>query len=333
VKALLSHQPGGPETLRMSEVADPVAGPGQVLIRVAAMSLNFPDALMIEDLYQFRPPRPFAPGTEVAGTVVQVGEGVTNLAVGDRVCSLCGWGGLAELATASAWRTVRIPEAMPFDVASTLLMAYGTGLHGLLDRGELQAGQSLLVLGAGGGVGMAAVELGKALGARVVGAASSPQKAEAVRAAGADEVIVYPRAPFDRAASKALADRFKAACPVGYDVVYDPVGGDYAEPAVRAIGWEGRYLVIGFTAGIPALPLNLTLLKACSVVGVFWGVWAERNRERLAEQTRMLMDFWSAGKLKPLISERFPFAAAPQAIARMRERGAVGKLVIEVGRY
>jgi NADPH:quinone reductase-like Zn-dependent oxidoreductase len=330
MKAMLSFEVGGPETLRIGELPEPSPGPGQVLIRVAAVSLNFPDALVIEDLYQFKPKRPFAPGTEISGVVVGLGEGVTGFSLGDRVCSMCGFVGLAELAVADVWRTFRVPDAMPLDVASTIMMTYGTGIHGLLDRGELRAGQSLLVLGAGGGIGTAAVELGKALGARVVGAVSSPEKAAAVRQLGADEVIVYPRAPFDRAASKALADQFKAACPEGYDVIYDPVGGDYAEPALRSIGWEGRYAVIGFTAGIPSLPLNLTLLKACSVVGVFWGVWVQRNRDRAAEQMAMLFDFWSAGKIKPLISERFAFEAAPQALARMRDRGAVGKLVVEV---
>jgi NADPH:quinone reductase-like Zn-dependent oxidoreductase len=332
MKAMLSHEVGGPETLRIGELPDPSPTPGQVLIRVAAVSLNFPDALVIEDLYQFKPKRPFAPGTEVAGVVAAVGEGVTGFSPGDRVCAMCGFVGLAEFAVADAWRTFRIPDEMPLDVASTLMMIYGTGIHGLLDRGELKSGQSLLVLGAAGGIGTAAVELGKALGARVVGAVSSPEKAAAVRQLGADDVVLYPRGPLDRAASKALADRFKAACPEGYDVIYDPVGGDYAEPALRSIGWEGRYAVVGFTAGIPQLPLNLTLLKACSVVGVFWGAWSQRNRDRATEQMAMIFDFWRAGKIKPLISERFAFEAAPQALARMRDRGAVGKLVVEVGR-
>jgi NADPH:quinone reductase-like Zn-dependent oxidoreductase len=332
MKALLSYEAGGPETLRFEEIADPAPGPGEVLVRVAAVSLNFPDALVIEDRYQFKPQRPFSPGNEISGVIVALGEGVSDLAVGDRVCALCGFRGLAELVAVDAWRTFVIPDGMPLDIAATLMMTYGTGLYGLRDRGELRAGETLLVLGAAGGVGMAAVELGKALGARVVGAVSSPEKAEAVRKAGADEVVIYPRAPLDRPTSKVLANSFKAACPDGYDVIYDPVGGDYAEPALRSIGWEGRYAVVGFTAGIPKVALNLTLLKACDIVGVFWGAWTLRNRNLFREDIATLIDFWSAGKIKPAISERLPFEAAPEAIARLRDRLAVGKLVVELGR-
>jgi NADPH2:quinone reductase len=328
MKALVSHTPGTAETLQFGELPDPVPRPGDLLVKVAAVSLNYPDALMIEDLYQFKPPRPFATGAEIAGVVVGMGEEVTGFKVGDRVCGICGYGGLAELATLDAWRASIIPEAMGFDIAATMNMTYGTSIHGLIDRGELKAGQTLLVLGAAGGIGLSAVELGKALGARVVGAVSSAEKREVVLAAGADEVIIYPSGPLDKAGSRAMADAFKAACPKGYDVIYDPVGGDYAEPALRAIGWEGRYAVIGFTAGIPKIALNLTLLKACSIVGVFWGVWAGLNRERFHEEMAMLFRFWSEGRIKALISERFAFADAPKALARMSGRGAIGKLVV-----
>lgn len=328
MKALLSYAAGPAENLRFGELPDPVPGPNEVLVRVAAASLNYPDALMIEDLYQFKPERPFAPGTEVAGTVEAVGAGVTGLKPGDRVCALCGHGGLAELVVAGAALTFRIPDDMPFDVASTILMTYGTNYHGLVDRARLQAGQTMLVLGAAGGIGIAAVELGKALGARVVAAVSSPEKRDSVMRAGVDEVLVYPRGELDKEASRALAGQFKAACPQGYDVIYDPVGGPYAEPALRSIGWEGRYAVVGFTAGIPRIALNLTLLKACDIVGVFWGAWTAKNPARFADQVPELFRLWQAGKIVPLISERFAFGDAAAAIARMRGRGAIGKLVV-----
>lgn len=328
MKALLSHTPGKADTLQFGDVPDPAPGPGEVLVQVKACSLNYPDALMIEDLYQFKPERPFAPGTEVAGVIEAVGAGVTGLKPGDRVCALCGHGGLAELVAVDASRCFVIPDEMGFDVASTILMAYGTNIHGLVDRGHLNAGDTMLVLGASGGIGITAVELGKAMGARVVGAVSSPEKAEFVRQAGADEVIVYPTGALDRDAQRALANQFKAACPEGYDVVYDVVGGDYAEPALRSIGWEGRYLVIGFTAGIPKIPSNLALLKACSIVGVFWGTWSERNPGELQKDMAELFQLWREGKIRPLISKTFSFEDAPAAIALMANRGAIGKLVV-----
>lgn len=330
MKAWVSHEAGGPDTLSYGSLPDPVAGPGQVVMQVSTVSLNFPDALIIEDRYQYKPPRPFSPGTEVSGIVAAVGEGVTGLSVGDRVISITASGGLAEYALADAFRTFRIPDAMPLDIASTILMVYGTNIHGLLDRGDLKAGDTMLVLGAAGGIGMAAIELGKALGARVVAGVSTEEKAAIARRLGADDVIIYPRPPFDRAQSKALADMFKAACPGGYDLIYDPVCGDYAEPALRAIGWEGRYMVVGFTAGIASIPLNLTLLKACSVVGVFWGSWCEKNKARFAEETDMLFRLWEEAKIKPLISEHFSLEQAPSAIARMNGRGVTGKVVITV---
>ena len=331
MKALLSTAPGPADTLQFGTLPDPVAGPGQLLVRVKAVSLNYPDALMIEDLYQFKPERPFAPGNEVGGVVEAVGADVTGFKPGDRVCALCGHGGMAELVAVAAWSCFAIPDEMGFDVAATMIMAYGTNIHGLTDRGQLKAGDTMLVLGASGGIGITAVELGKALGARVVGAVSSPEKAEYVRQAGADEVIVYPAGSLDKDASRALANQFKAACPDGYDVIYDVVGGDYAEPALRSIGWEGRYLVIGFTAGIPKLATNLALLKACSIVGVFWGAWSARNPGELAKDMAELFALWREGKIKPLISRKFAFADAAEAIALMRGRGAIGKLVVEVG--
>jgi NADPH:quinone reductase len=331
MKAWLSRNPGPSETMELGEIDAPEPGPGELKLRVHAVSLNYPDALMLEDLYQFKPQRPFVPGGEVSGVVESVGEGVTAFAPGDRVVAIGGHGGLAEYMVCKAdGMTVRLPDAVPFDLGATMMMTYGTTIHTYLDRTGLKPGETVLVLGAGGGIGMSAVELAKAMGARVVAAVSSPEKRDAVLAAGADTCLVYPRGGIDKAASRALADQFKAACPNGYDVIYDPVGGDYAEPAVRSIGWEGRYAVIGFTAGIPKLPLNLTLLKSCQVIGVFWGAWAGRNPEAFREQMQMIFDFLAEGKLKPMISQNFAFADAPEALARMRGRGAIGKLVVNV---
>ena len=332
MKALLSKAPGGPETLELSDVANPVAGAGQVVVAVKACAINYPDVLIIEDKYQFKPPRPFAPGGEIGGIVAAVGEGVTGWAPGDRVIGMIGHNGLAEQAVVEAGRLYALPEGRSFAEGASLILTYGTTIHALLDRGHLKAGQSLLVLGAAGGVGLAAIELGKAFGARVVAAVSSDEKAAAATAAGADETIVYGRAPFDKDQSKALAERFKAAGgKVGFDVIYDPVGGDYAEPALRSIGWEGRYLVVGFPAGIPKLPLNLTLLKSCDVCGVFWGAFAARDPKANAAHMAHLFRLWEEGKIAPRVTETFPLARGGDAIAKMAGRGAIGKLVVEVG--
>jgi NADPH:quinone reductase-like Zn-dependent oxidoreductase len=256
---------------------------------------------------------------------------VTGWQPGDRVIGMVGHGGLAEKVAVDAGRLYRLPEGRSFAEGASLILTYATTIHALLDRGRLTAGQSLLVLGAAGGVGLAAIELGKAFGARVVAAVSSDEKAEAARAAGADETIVYPRAPFDRDQSKALADRFKAAGgKAGFDVIYDPVGGDYAEPALRAIGWEGRYLVVGFPAGIPKLPLNLTLLKSCDVCGVFWGAFAARDPQANAAHVDHLFRLWAEGRIGPRVTGTFPLADGGTAIARLGSRGAIGKLVVEV---
>lgn len=331
MKALLSKAPGGPETLILDDLPDPSPAPGQVLVAVKACAINYPDVLIIEDKYQFRPERPFAPGGEISGVVDALGEGVTSLAVGDRVLGTIGHGGLVEQVVVDAARLYRLPEGRSFEEGAALLLTYATTIHALLDRGHLKAGQTLLVLGAAGGVGLAAVELGKAFGARVVAAVSSEEKAQACREAGADATLIYGRAPFDKDASKALADQFKAALgPSGADVIYDPVGGDYAEPALRAIAWEGRYLVVGFPAGIPRLPLNLTLLKSCDVCGVFWGAFAARDPAANQAHVEHLFRLWAEGKIAPRVTESFDFAGGGQAIAKMAARGAIGKLVVRV---
>jgi NADPH2:quinone reductase len=331
MKALLSKTPGGPDTLSLEELPDPVAGPGQVLVAVRACAINYPDVLIIEDKYQFKPARPFAPGGEIAGVVEAVGEGVTRFRPGDRVLGVTGHGGLAEKIAVDAERLYPLPEGRGFEEGAGLLLTYATTIHALLDRGRLEAGQTLLVLGAAGGVGLAAVELGKAFGATVVAAVSSDEKAEAARAAGADRTLVYPRAPFDKEQSKALSEAFKAAVgPQGADMVYDPVGGDYAEPALRAIGWEGRYLVVGFPAGIPKLPLNLTLLKSCDVCGVFWGAFAARDPAANQAHVEHLFRLWEAGRIAPRVTETFALQDGGKAIAKMAARQAIGKLVVTV---
>jgi len=331
MKALLSKVVGGPETLVLEEVADPVAGPGQVLVAVKACSVNYPDVLIIEDKYQFKPARPFAPGSEIAGVIEAVGEGVTRWKPGDRVLATTGSGGMVEKVVLGEGQLFALPEARSFEEGASLLLTYGTTIHALLDRGHLKEGETLLVLGAAGGVGMAAVELGKAFGARVVAAVSTEEKAVAAKSAGADETILYGHAPFDKDQSKALADSFKAVLgPNGADVIYDAVGGDYCEPALRSIAWEGRYLVVGFPAGIPRLPLNLTLLKSCDVCGVFWGAFAQRSPAANRANIDRLFHLWQNGKIAPRVTEVFPFERGGDAIAKMGSRGAIGKLVVRI---
>jgi len=329
MKALLSKAVGGPDTLVLDELPSPVAKPGQAVIEVKACGVNYPDVLIIEDLYQFKPARPFAPGGEVSGIVKSVGEGVTHLKVGQRVLGNTGWGGMAEEMALEASRLVPIPDSMPFDEAAAFLMTYGTSYYGLKDRGHIKPGETLLVLGAAGGVGLAAVELGKAMGARVIAAASSDEKVGLAIKHGADSGVVYPKGPFDKDGTKALAGLFKEACGEhGADVVYDGVGGDYAEAAIRSMAWEGRFLVIGFPAGIPKIPLNLALLKGCDIVGVFWGSAVSRDPKGHQQNVTELLDLYAAGKIKPFVSERFPLAKAGEAIKHLASRKAMGKVVV-----
>jgi NADPH:quinone reductase len=315
--------------LGMEDIPDPQVGPGGLLIRVRAAAINYPDVLIIEDRYQLKPPRPFAPGGEIAGEVEAIGEGVEGWNVGDRVIAVTGFGGLAEKIIVPARSAFRLPDERTFEEGAALLLTYATSIHALLDRGKLLAGQTLLVLGAAGGVGLAAVELGKAFEARVVAAVSSEEKAQAAGEAGADEAIVYPAGPFDRDGQKALAQLFKDAVgPDGADVIFDPVGGDYSEPALRSIGWEGRFLVVGFPAGIAKLPLNLTLLKSCDVCGVFWGAFAARDPKRNAEHVETLFRLWRQGMIAPRISATYPLERAGDAIAAIAARTVIGKLVV-----
>ncbi len=331
MKALLSKSVGGPETLVLEDVPSPKPKPGFAVISIKAIGVNYPDVLIIEDKYQFKPNRPFAPGGEVSGVVKEVGEGVTHVKPGDRVLGNTGWGGMAEELSLEAARLIKIPDAMPFDEAAAFIMTYGTSYHALKDRGHMKPGESLLVLGAAGGVGLAAVELGKAMGGRVIAAASSEEKVALAKAHGADEGLVYPLGPFDREGQKALADLFKTAVgPTGVDLVYDGVGGDYAEAALRSMAWEGRFLVIGFPAGIPRIPLNLPLLKGCDIVGVFWGTSVSRDPAGHLRNVKELLELYAAGKIKPHVSEHFPLARAGEAISHLASRKAMGKVVVTV---
>jgi NADPH2:quinone reductase len=329
MKALLSKTVGGPETLVLEDVPSPKAGKGEVVLSVKACGVNFPDSLIIEDRYQFKPERPFAPGGEVAGVVKEVGEGVTKLKVGDRVLGNTGWGGMAEEILLEERRVIPIPDSMPFDEASAFILTYGTSYYGLKNRGFLKPGQSLLVLGAAGGVGLAAVQLGKAMGAKVIAACSTQDKVDFAIEHGADSGVVYPTGEFDKAGKKELANLFKGAVgEAGADIIYDGVGGDYAEAAFRAIAWEGRFLVIGFPAGIPAIPLNLALLKSADIVGVFWGAAVARDPAQHLENVKELFALYEQGKIKPFVSEHFPLEKAADAITHLTSRKAMGKVVV-----
>jgi NADPH:quinone reductase-like Zn-dependent oxidoreductase len=332
VKALRSHAVGGPETLTLDDVAVPQPGPGEVRVAVRACAINFPDTIIIRDMYQLKPPRPFAPGGELAGVIEAIGDGVEGWSVGDRVIAAAGFGGLAEQVVVAAGQLFALPEGVSFETGASLLLTYATTIHGLKDRGHLKAGDTLLILGAAGGVGVSAIELGKAMGARVIAAVSSEDKAAFARQCGADDTVIYGRAPFDKDQSKALAGAFKAVCgPTGANVVFDIVGGDYSEPALRAIAWEGRFLVVGFPAGIARLPLNLTLLKSCDVCGVFWGAFAAREPARNAANIAELFNLLGDGKISPRISARYPLDRGAEAIRVLQDREAIGKVVVTMG--
>lgn len=330
MKACLCTHYGPPEEMELRDIPSPKPGKGQVLVSVKACGVNFPDALMIQDKYQFKPNLPFPPGGEIAGIVKELGEGVSNVKVGDRVCASIGNSGMAEEALADARRCMIVPENVPFDVASSFMVTYGTTWHALKDRADLKAGENLVVLGAAGGVGTSAIEIGKALGARVIAGASSQEKVDLAKKLGADDGFVYPPVPLNRDQQKQISEDIKRLTGGnGADVLYDPVGDDYAEPALRAMNWNGRYLVIGFAAGqIPKVPLNLTLLKGCQIVGVFWGAMAMRDPKHAADSMQQLLDMISAGTLKPLVSEHFPLARAGEAIRLLMDRKARGKVVV-----
>ena len=331
MRAVLSKTVGGPSSLVVEEVLDPTPKAGEVIIEVKAVGVNFPDTLIIEDKYQFKPQRPFSPGGEVAGVVEAVGEGVKGVLKGDRVIALPGWGGMVERLAVPAAGLIKMPDAMSFEEGAALGMTYGTSYYALKDRAQLKAGESLLVLGAAGGVGAAAVELGKAMGAHVIAAASTNDKVQFALELGADNGLIYPSGPMDKAMQKELSGELKLASGRdGPDVVYDGVGGDYCEPALRAMDWNGRYLVVGFPAGIPSLPLNLTLLKSVSVVGVFWGAAAARDPKGHMANMAELMTMYAEGKIKPRVSQTFPLERAHEAIQALSDRSVMGKVVVTV---
>ena len=324
MRAVLCKAYGPPESLVVEEIEPLRPGAGQAVVSVKACGVNFPDTLIIQGLYQFKPPLPFSPGGEVAGVVKAVGAGVENVKPGDRVIAFTIYGGFAEEALVEANALIPMPDGMEFDVASAFAMTYGTDLYALKDRANLQPGETLLVLGAAGGIGLAAVELGKLMGAKVIAAASSDEKLAVCREYGADGVINYR--------SEDLKERVKELTGgQGADVVVDPVGGAYSEPALRGVAWNGRFLVIGFTAGeIPRIPLNLALLKGCSIVGVFWGSFAAREPERNQENLRQLLDWLRSGALKPRISARYPLDRAADALNDIAQRRVIGKAVLIV---
>lgn len=324
MKAMLCKAFGPAETLVLEEVASPEAKKSEILLEVHAAGVNFPDTLIIEGKYQFKPPFPFSPGGEAAGVVKAVGENVGHLKVGDRVMALTGWGSFAEEVAVPGYNVMPIPANMDFRTAAAFGMTYGTSMHALKQRAKLQPGETLLVLGASGGVGLAAVEIGKAMGARVIAAASNAEKLEVAKAAGADELIDY--------SASSLKDEVKRLTNgQGADVIYDPVGGDLFDQAIRSIAWNGRLLVVGFASGrIPELPVNLTLLKGAAVVGVFWGAFAQRQPQDNAANFQHLFAWHGEGKLKPLVSQTFPLQRAAEAIDTLGQRKAVGKVVVQV---
>ncbi len=324
MKAVLCKAFGPAETLVLEEVASPEAKKNEILLEVHAAGVNFPDTLIIEGKYQFKPPFPFSPGGEAAGIVAAVGEKVSHVQPGDRVMALTGWGSFAEQVAVPGYNVMPIPASMDFASAAAFGMTYGTSMHALKQRANLQAGETLLVLGASGGVGLAAVEIGKALGARVIAAASSAEKLAVAKAAGADELINYSEV--------SLKDKVKELTGgQGADVIYDPVGGDLFDQAIRSIAWNGRLLVVGFASGrIPELPVNLTLLKGAAVVGVFWGAFAQRQPLDNAANFQQLFQWHAEGKVKPLVSQTFPLTQAAEAINALGQRKAVGKVVVQV---
>ncbi|MEK1905194.1 MAG: NADPH:quinone oxidoreductase family protein [Pseudomonas sp.] len=325
MKAVLCKAFGPAETLVLEEVASPAIKKNEILLEVHAAGVNFPDTLIIEGKYQFKPPFPFSPGGEAAGVVLEVGEKVEHVKVGDRVMALTGWGSFAEEVAVPGYNVMPVPASMDFASAAAFGMTYGTSMHALKQRANLQPGETLLVLGASGGVGLAAVEIGKAMGAKVIAAASTAEKLEVARKAGADHLINYSEQNLKEELKKLTGGQ-------GVDVVYDPVGGDLFEEAFRSIAWNGRFLVVGFAAGggIPALPANLPLLKGAALIGVFWGSFAQRQPQDNAANFQQLFAWHAEGKVKPLVSQTFPLSDAAGAINALGQRKAVGKVVVQV---
>ena len=329
MKAFVCKEFGPIESHGIEEVPDPVAGDGQVVVDIKATGISFPDVLIVQGLYQFKPPFPFSPGGEISGVVSAVGNGVTRFKEGDRVMGNVGSGGLVEKGAYFEQQLMPLPETMDFKVAAGFSLNYGTTIHGLKQRGELKAGETILILGAGGGLGITAIHVAKAMEAKVLAGVSSQEKLDLCKKEGADEGIIYPR-EMDRDAQKELSNQIKEMSDGGVDVIYDIVGGDYAEPSLRAIKRHGRYLVIGFTAGIPKMPLNLTLLKECQIIGVFWGQFAGLDRDINRENFEELFQMHADGKIKPFVSETYPLDKAGEAIKSLEDRKVLGKVVVSM---
>ncbi len=322
MKALLCTHYGTPDDLELADIADPTPGPGEAVVRIAAAALNFFDTLIIAGKYQTKPAFPFSPAAEFAGTVESLAPDVTSLKLGDHVLGMTGYGAARERIAVSASKLVKLPDGLDFDRAAGLSVTYGTTLHALKDRARLKSGETLAVLGASGGVGLAAVELGKLMGARVIACASSTEKIEFARQHGADDGIDYGKDDLKDALRRVTEGR-------GVDVIYDPVGGAYAEAAIRSIAWLGRYLVVGFAAGeIPKLPLNLVLLKGCDVLGVFWGSWTERDPAGHRANTEQLLAWAAQGKLSSHVYATYPLAEAPAALKAIAARKVMGKVIL-----
>lgn len=322
MKAVLCSRPGSPDDLTLSEIPEPIAGPGEAVVGVKAAALNFFDTLIIADKYQLKPPKPFSPAAEFAGVVESLGPGVTGLKIGDRVLAYAGYGAARERVAIAAEKLVKIPDALDFDRAAGLCVTYGTTLHALKDRAALKSGETLAVLGASGGVGLAAIELGKLMGARVIACASSDEKITFCKKHGADEGINYAAEDLKEALRRVTQGR-------GADIIYDPVGGAYAEAALRSIAWEGRFLVVGFAAGeIPKLPLNLVLLKGCDVLGVFWGSFIERDKEGHRANTAQLVNWCAEGKLSSHVHAVYPLAETAKALKDIAARKVMGKVIL-----
>ncbi len=329
MKAFLCKEFGPVDSHTVEEIEDPAAGPGQVVVNIKATGISFPDVLIVQGLYQFKPPFPFSPGSEISGVVSSVGEGVTMHKVGDRVMGSIGSGGLREKGVYLEQQLMPLPESMDFNTAAGFPLNYGTTYHAFKQRGELKEGQSVLVLGAGGGLGITAIHIAKAMGARVIAAASSQEKIDLCIKEGADEGIIYER-DMDRDLQKKFSDEIKELTGGGVDMIYDLVGGDYAEPALRAIARHGKYLVIGFTAGIPKMPLNLTLLKECQIVGVFWGQFAAIDHSENAQNFKELFELHAEGKIKPFVTETYSLEESAKAIKTLEDRKVLGKVVVNM---
>ena len=329
MKAFLCKEFGPVDSHQVEEIDEPIAGPGQVVVDIKATGISFPDVLIVQGLYQFKPPFPFSPGSEISGVVSSVGEGVTMYKEGDRVMGSIGSGGLREKGVYIEQQLMPLPETMDFNTAAGFPLNYGTTYHAFKQRGELKAGQSVLVLGAGGGLGITAIHIAKAMGAKVIAAASSQEKIDLCKKEGADEGIIYER-EMDRDLQKKFSDQIKEVTGGGVDMIYDLVGGDYAEPALRAIARHGKYLVIGFTAGIPKMPLNLTLLKECQIVGVFWGQFAGVEYAENQQNFKELFDLHAEGKIKPFVTETYTLDESATAIKTLEDRKVLGKVVVSM---